>query len=245
MSKSLLDAETRYILLKKLALALITAVQNLWPYFQYHSIVVITTYPLKSILQKPELFDRLTKWVIELSEYDISYQPHIAIKSQALANFIADFTPNALAQANKELLGNIEHPASKWTLFVDCSNNTSDIGIGLVLISPEGYLIQQAIRCGFWATNNEVKYKAPIAGLSLAKDIGIHKLDNCSNSQLDVNQLLGTYQARDTKMISYFARVKKLQSSFDEFNKTQVPRLENSHADALANLGLSVPAMTT
>ena len=47
---------------------------------------------------------RLTKWAVELSEYDISYQPCTAIKSQALADFIADFAPSAQAQANSELL---------------------------------------------------------------------------------------------------------------------------------------------
>ena len=46
-------------------------------------------------------------------------------------------------------------------------------------------------------------------------------------------------------MISYLAHVKKLQTSFDEFNITQVPRLENTHADSLANLGSSVLATTS
>ena len=58
----------------------------------------------------------------------------------------------------------------------------SDAGLGLVLISPEGDIIQQAIKCGFKATNNEAEYEALITGLMLAKDIGIPKLDVCSNS---------------------------------------------------------------
>ncbi len=43
-------------------------------------------------------------------------------------------------------------------------------------------------------------------------------------------------------MASYLAHVKTLQFVFLKFNITEVPRLENSHADALANLGSSVPA---
>ena len=74
--------------------------------------MVITTYPLKGILQKPELSGRLTKWAVELSEYDISYQPRTAIKSQALADFIADFAPSAQAQANSELLAITTSPHS-------------------------------------------------------------------------------------------------------------------------------------
>ena len=117
--------------------------------------------------------------------------------------------------------------------------------LGLVLISPEGDIIQQAIECGFKATNNEADYEALINGLMLTKDMGIRKLDIRSDSQLVVNQLPGTYSAREAKMISYLAHVKKLQTAFDEFNITQVPRLENTLADSLANLGSSVPSTTS
>ena len=75
VSKALLDAETRYSLLEKLALALITAVQKLRLYFQCHPVTVLTSFPLNNILHKLELSRRLTKWAIELSEHHIDYQP--------------------------------------------------------------------------------------------------------------------------------------------------------------------------
>ena len=43
-------------------------------------------------------------------------------------------------------------------------------------------------------------------------------------------------------MVSYLEHVKTLQSTFEEFDIAQIPRLDNSHADALANLGSSIPA---
>ncbi|KAL5577791.1 hypothetical protein UlMin_019490 [Ulmus minor] len=61
VSKSLLDAEAHYTQLEKLALALVTAARKLRPYFQCHPITVLTTYPLKRILHKPELSGRLIK----------------------------------------------------------------------------------------------------------------------------------------------------------------------------------------
>lgn len=204
--------------------------------------MVLTTYPLKSILHKPEISGWLTKWDVELSEYEISFQPHTALKSQVLADFIADFSIYSTIQADKELLNLTERTSSKWTLSIDGSSNVNGTGIGLVLTSPKGDLIQQAIRRGFRSTNNEAKYEALIAELTLAKGIGVKKLQVRSDSQLVVNQLVGTYQARDTKMAAYVSHVKTLQSEFDEFDITQVPRLENNHADALANLGSSVPA---
>ena len=63
----------------------------------------------------------------------------------------------------------------------------SHAGLRLVLISSEVNIIQQAIKCGFRATNNEVEYEALIAGLTLAKDMGIQKLDVRFDSQLVVN----------------------------------------------------------
>ena len=177
----------------------------------------------------------------KLSEYDITFQLCTALKSQVLAEFIADFAPNAILQANKELLNLMERSNSKWTLSVDGSSNVNGSRIGLVLTLPEGDLIQQAIHCDFRTTNNEAKYEALIAGLILAKDMGIKKIDIHSDSQLVVNQLLGTYQAKDLKIASYLDHVKTLQSTFEEFNIVQIPKLENSHADALANLGSSIP----
>ena len=71
--------------------------------------------------------------------------------------------------------------------------------------------------------------------------MGIKKLNIRSDSQLVVNQILVTYQVRGLKMASYLEHVKTLQSTFEEFNITQIPRLENSQANALANLGSSIP----
>ena len=157
-----------------------------------------------------------------------------------LADFIADFAPNVTQQADKELLNLTECSNSKWTLTVDGSSNVNRVGIRLVLTSPEGDLIQQAIRCGFKATNNEAEYEALIAGLNHAKDMGIKKLSIRSDSQLVVNQLLGSYQPRDLKMASYLEHVKVLQPAFEEFDIAQIPKLDNSHTDALANLGFFI-----
>ncbi|KAK0577724.1 hypothetical protein LWI29_037560 [Acer saccharum] len=74
-SKALLPAENRYSPVEKMALALITAARKLRPYFQAHKIGVYTNCLLKLILQKPEVSGRLTKWAIELSEFDVEYLP--------------------------------------------------------------------------------------------------------------------------------------------------------------------------
>ncbi|XP_052176651.1 uncharacterized protein LOC127790956 [Diospyros lotus] len=80
VSKRLVDAETRYTLMEKLAYCLVTASRKLRPYFQAHQIDVLTKYPLKQILQKPDTSGRLLKWAIELAQFDLEYRPRTAIK---------------------------------------------------------------------------------------------------------------------------------------------------------------------
>ncbi|KAM1329273.1 hypothetical protein ACFX2F_013458 [Malus domestica] len=55
-SKALQDAETRYSNIEKLALALVMSTRKLRPYFQAHSIIVLTNHPLRQILQSPDIF---------------------------------------------------------------------------------------------------------------------------------------------------------------------------------------------
>ena len=87
-------AKGRYLIIEKLAFALITASKKLRHYFQAHFINVMTDHLLKKVMNKLEAAGRLIQWAIELSEFDIRYQPKNAIKAQALANFIAEFTPS-------------------------------------------------------------------------------------------------------------------------------------------------------
>ena len=92
ISKQLVDAETRYPEMEKLALALVIATRKLTPYFHSLPVRVFTNYPLRHILQKPDSSGRLLKWAIELSQFEIEFQTRPAIKGQALADFIAEFS---------------------------------------------------------------------------------------------------------------------------------------------------------
>ena len=103
VSKALLDAETRYSHLEKLVLALIVAARKLRPYFQAHPIVVVTSFPKKLVLHKPEVSGRLAKWAVELGEYDVIFRPATSIKSQVLADFVAEFSPTLLPALEQEV----------------------------------------------------------------------------------------------------------------------------------------------
>lgn len=57
-----------------------------------------------------------------------------------------------------------------------------------------------------------------------------------SDSQLVVNQVLGEYQARGVQMKAYLAKVQEMLHALQRYTIRQVPREQNSNADALAKL---------
>ena len=112
VSHSLHGAEERYTPMEKLAFALIIAARRLRPYFQAHTVEVLTNSALRQSLYKPETSGRMVKWCVELSEFDIRYKPRPAIKAQALADFIAECTIPQMT----------EERSSLWKMHIDGSS---------------------------------------------------------------------------------------------------------------------------
>ena len=92
ISKCLIDTEIRYPEMEKLALTLIITSRKLRPYFHSHTIQVLTNYPLRKVLQNLDASGHLLKWAIKLSQFNIEFLPRLAIKGQAFADFITEFT---------------------------------------------------------------------------------------------------------------------------------------------------------
>ena len=72
-SKALKGAKERYLPIEKLAFALVTATRKLSPYFQAHTIIVLTNKPLKKAMNSPDAVGRMVLWAIVLSEFDVQY----------------------------------------------------------------------------------------------------------------------------------------------------------------------------
>ncbi|GJU27001.1 reverse transcriptase domain-containing protein [Tanacetum coccineum] len=106
----------------------------------------------------------------------------------------------------------------------------------LILTNSEGVEFTYAMRFKFKATNNEVEYKALIAGLRIAEQMGVKNLQANVDSRLVANQVSGSYVAKEPGMVQYFEKVKTLTSNFKEFSIKQVPRSENKKADALSKI---------
>ena len=129
--------------------------------------------------------------------------------------------------------------ALSWNMYVDGATNQRGSGVGLVVTSPEGIIIEKSLRLGFLATNNEVEYEALLEGMTMVQRMEARIVEVFSNSRLVVGQVNGELEARDTRMQDYLSQVKRLQSGFESFSLQQVPRSRNMHADSLATLSSS------
>ena len=80
VSKSLNEAEVRYLPLEKAILAIVHATRKLPHYFQAHTVVVLNQLPLKSVLRSADYTGRIAKRDTILGAFDIKYMPRTSIK---------------------------------------------------------------------------------------------------------------------------------------------------------------------
>ncbi|KAL0395082.1 UNVERIFIED_CONTAM: hypothetical protein Slati_4474400, partial [Sesamum latifolium] len=119
---------------------------------------------------------RMIKWAVEISEYDISYLPRAAIKSQALAEFMTEATP-------------AEEDVGKWFLYVDSSSILAGSGARIVLTILKGDKLKHSLRFDFNDSNNEAEYEVIIAGIKMGLDTGGRNLIVYSYFQRVTNQV--------------------------------------------------------
>jgi len=154
----------------------------------------LTDQPLRQILQRPECFGRLTKWAIELSDYDINYEPRKEIKGQALADFIVECTHSPVAK---------EVRVKELMLFVDGASNAKGSRVGVVLISPEKEVLLYSLRFTFPISNNTVEYETLLAGMRFAEKLEVKSLTTHNDSQLVVQQFQGAFEVREPVLTRY------------------------------------------
>src|SRR3954468_9092119 len=112
--------------------------------------------------------------------------------------------------------------------------------VGIVFISPRNHVIPRAFSLTEPCTNNVAEYNALLIGLQLAHQLGVRILQAYGDSGLIVNQLREEYEVRSDDLISYFNSALQMAERFEGFYIGHIPRLDNTHADALASLATSL-----
>ncbi|GKV48590.1 hypothetical protein SLEP1_g55388 [Rubroshorea leprosula] len=176
-------------------------------------------YPLAekaAFALKPELSSRLIRWRVKLSEYDLKFQPRTTIKGQAVVDFLVECISATVEEKAPE------HPV--WVLYVDGAVNVEGSGAGAVLVGPDGFKSEHALRFKFQTTNNAGEYKALIYGFKLASELKVQSIQVFSDSQLVVAQVNGSCEIRDPQLGRYASVVNKLKSGFVSFQIDKIPR---------------------
>ena len=130
MSKSLHEAEVRYLPLEKAILAVVLGTRKLPHYFQAHTVVVLTRLPLKTILRSANYTGRVAKWGTILRAFNIKYMPRTSIKGQVLADLVAEFTKpeieelSSVGNMDEKLVGMIsQYRLPAWEVYIDEASN--------------------------------------------------------------------------------------------------------------------------
>ncbi|GFS40182.1 hypothetical protein Acr_00g0066980 [Actinidia rufa] len=257
VSKTLTDCQTRYLPLEKLVLALVVTSCKLMHYFQAHPISVYTEFPLKAILMKADLTGRLSKWSLELGQFDISFLPRAAIKGQVLADFVAEFFPrpeipgqiqskplqrgensqNALSElrtTNENTEVNLEPPRERGPAELKGLPE----GVEVTLEPPQ---VELSLAWQMYVDGARNRQGAG-AGVVLKSPEGA-VFEQClrfnfpaTNNEAEYEALIAGLRSASKLGVSELCVAKNLLNKFRTVKIEQVGREFNAHADALASL---------
>jgi hypothetical protein len=99
ISEVLSETKICYPQIQKLLYAVILTRRKLRHYFKSHPVTVVSSFPLGEIIQCREASGRIAKWAVEIMGETISFAPRKAIKSQVLADFVAEWVDTQLPVA--------------------------------------------------------------------------------------------------------------------------------------------------
>jgi ribonuclease HI len=158
----------------------------------------------------------------------ISFAPRKAIKSQVLADFVAEWVDTQLPTTPIQ--------PELWTMFFDGSLMKTGASAGLLFISPLGKHLCYVLRLHFPASNNVAEYEALVNGLCIAIELGVRRLDARGDSQLVIDQVMKNSHCRDPKMEAYCDEVWRLENKFYRLELNHIARRHNETVDELAKI---------
>jgi ribonuclease HI len=116
--------------------------------------------------------------------------------------------------------------------------NPGPAAYGYVLESDDGHVLDARGETIGVATNNVAEYRALIAGLEKALEVGVSELEVVSDSELLVKQMLGEYKVKNENLRELWHEAGDLAARIDRVSYTAVRRAHNELADRLVNEAL-------
>ena len=133
-------------------------------------------------------------------------------------------------------------PDATWLIHCDGTAlpNPGRIGIGAILVSPDGATFTLSEASGARGCNNEAEAAALVAALKLAQQHGARALCIRSDSAVVVEQTIGTTRTNIARLAAPFAEARALLATFDYTDFQLISRRHNAAADALARAALGL-----
>lgn len=97
---------------------------------------------------------------------------------------------------------------------MDGSITKEGAGAGIFINSPNGQTFKFAVKFNFHVSNNEAEYEAFIRSLNILADLGAQHIVLHLDSQLVIQQMLGTYERKEERMIAYAKQAEELLKKF-------------------------------
>lgn len=129
---------------------------------------------------------------------------------------------------------------SKATLYTDggARGNPGPAASAFVLEAADGTTLDSRGDTIGIATNNVAEYRAVIAGLERAVELGLSHVDVVSDSELVIKQMTGVYRIKNKALLELSLEVKALAREIGSVAYRSVKREHNELADSLVNQAL-------
>ncbi|XP_075080090.1 uncharacterized protein LOC142165433 [Nicotiana tabacum] len=121
-------------------------------------------------------------------------------------------------------------------MYFDGAAHREGAGAGVVFVTSQGEVLPYSFTLTQHCTNNIAEYQALILGLEMAVDMRKLQLHIFGDSELVINQLLGSYEIKKPELRPYHDYALKLIGWLGNVTLQHVPRKENKKDDALATL---------